>query len=339
MIGINQYCPGVPLLKGCVGDAWRMFDVLGTNEDGSQNFECKLLTNPGTDLDKTIKLAMSDDADSVQLNDSITAAVVKEHLHDLFTHKADVVLFYFAGHGTVSNLGGYLVTYDYAPFDPGVSMPELITLANNAEADEVVIIIDCCHSGKFGEVPALGNENAILREGVSILTATTAAQAAVELNGGGLFTNVVHAALNGVATDFLGRIRVASLYTYVEQAFGAWKQRPLFKSNVRRMVTLRTAAPPLAFDVLRNLTRYFPAPEAHFGLDPSYEPTHESGTAEYVRVFADLQKMRNASLLVPVDADHLYYAAINSKSCKLTALGQYYWRLAKMKKFGIDIPV
>jgi len=314
-----------------------MFEVLSSNEDGSQNFECMLLTNPDAQHKSAIKKAQNDDYDSIRLETEISAALINKQLHDLFSEKADIALFYFAGHGTVNNLGGYLVTCDYQPFNPGVSMPELITLANNAKADEVVIIIDCCHSGKFGEIPNLGNKNAILREGVSILTASAATQPAIEQNGGGLFTNVVYDALNGVATDFLGRITVASLYTYVEQAFGAWKQRPLYKSNVRRMVTLRTAAPPLAFEILRNVAKHFPTPDAEYKLNPSYEPTDESSTPENEKIFADLQSMRNAGLVVPVDAEHMYYAAMNRKSCKLSPLGRYYWRLAKMKKFGVDV--
>lgn len=335
IVGINDYDPAVSPLEGCVGDAWRMFEVLSSHEDGSQNFECMLLTNPGTHYDAAISTAQQDDPESIRLEPQITAGLVKGYLHDLFSEKADVALLYFSGHGTVSDLGGYLVTHDYEPFNPGVSMPELITLANNALADEVVVIIDCCHSGKFGEVPALGNNNTLLREGVSILTGTAANQPAVEENGGGLFTNVIHEALSGVATDFLGRITVASLYTYVEQAFGAWKQRPLYKSNVRRMVTLRTASPPLDFSVLRNIAKYFPERDTEYQLEPSYEPTDPSSTPEHEKIFADLQRMRNAGLVIPVDAEHMYYAAVNSKSCRLTALGRYYWRLAKMKKFGV----
>ena len=339
MVGINQYCSGVPVLEGCVADAWRMFKILSSHEDLSQNFECKLLANPGTPADPEIAHAKEHDPDSVRLENEITAALMHEHLHQLFAEKADIALFYFAGHGTVNNLGGYLVTYDFDLYNPGVSMPELITLANNAKADEVVVVIDCCHSGKFGEVPILGNDNAILREGVSVLTGTAASQPAVEENGGGLFTNVVYEALNGVATDFLGRITVASLYTYVEQAFGAWKQRPLYKSNVRRMVTLRNATPPVAFGTLRNIAKYFETPASRYKLNPSYEPNDDSSTPENEKVFADLQTMRNAGLVVPVDADHLYYAAINSKSCRLTPLGRYYWRLARMKKFGVDVTI
>lgn len=47
------------------------------------------------------------------------------------------------------------------------------------------------------------------------------------------------------------------------------------------------------------------------------------------RTFAHLQKLRDARVLIPVDEKPLYYAAVNSKSCKLTSLGMSYWQLAK----------
>lgn len=333
MIGINNYRDNANCLSGCANDARRMFQVLSSHEDGSQNFECMLLTNPQSD----IKQSKDYDQDYMKLKEKITATLVKQHLHELFTEKADVVLFYFSGHGTINNLGGYLVTWDHETFNPGVSMPELITLANNAVADEVVIIIDCCHSGTFGGIPVLGNENAILREGVSILTASAANQPALEQDGNGVFTNVVYESLNGVASDFLGRVTVASLYTYVEQTFGAWSQRPLYKSNVRQMVTLRKSSPPLSFEILRKIPQYFPSPDYVYPLDPSFEPTYKGHVLDNTKVFSHFQKMRDARLIQPIDAEHLYYAAMNNKSCKLTPLGKYYWRLAKLKKFGIDV--
>jgi hypothetical protein len=33
-----------------------------------------------------------------------------------------------------------------------------------------------------------------------------------------------------------------------------------------------------------------------------------------------------------VDEEFMYYAAINSKACRLTPLGQQYWRLASAKR-------
>ena len=37
-------------------------------------------------------------------------------------------------------------------------------------------------------------------------------------------------------------------------------------------------------------------------------------------------------LIVPVDAEHMYYATINSTGCKLTALGAHYRKLAEAKR-------
>jgi hypothetical protein len=34
-------------------------------------------------------------------------------------------------------------------------------------------------------------------------------------------------------------------------------------------------------------------------------------------------------LLIPVGENHMFYAAINSKSCQLTPLGRFYWKLVK----------
>lgn len=45
--------------------------------------------------------------------------------------------------------------------------------------------------------------------------------------------------------------------------------------------------------------------------------------------FFDLQKLEGVGLVVPVNEEHMYYAAMNSKSCKLTPIGKRYWKLVK----------
>lgn len=49
-------------------------------------------------------------------------------------------------------------------------------------------------------------------------------------------------------------------------------------------------------------------------------------------IFKHLQKFTSVGLVIPVDEEHMYYAAMNSKSCRLTALGYQYWRLVKEKR-------
>jgi hypothetical protein len=64
-------------------------------------------------------------------------------------------------------------------------------------------------------------------------------------------------------------------------------------------------------------------------LAPSYEPTALPRDAEHEATFAILQKCRAAKLVEPVGEEHMYYAAMNSKSCRLTPLGKLYWSMAK----------
>ncbi len=305
LVGIDNY--SFSPLAGCVNDATSMQKILSRHEDESPNFDCKLLTAPHENIDK---------------------ALIRENIEVLFATEADVALFYFAGHGTVNNLGGYLVTQDAKRYDEGIAMRDVLTLANSAKIREVAIVLDCCHSGFLGVVPEIDNEKAILREGVSVLTASRASQSAAEVEGSGVFTKLICDALNGGAADVCGNVTVAAVYAYVDQALGAWEQRPLFKSHVSRLIPLRKCKPVIDLSILRLLPKYFANPANEFPLDPSFEPTAEPRNEEHEKIFHHLQMYRASRLLVPVGEEHMYWAAIRSKQCKLTPLGQYYWHLA-----------
>jgi len=69
-----------------------------------------------------------------------------------------------------------------------------------------------------------------------------------------------------------------------------------------------------------------------FQLDPSFEPESGQPIEENTEKFAVLQKYNRVNLVVPVDAPHMYHAAMESKSCKLTVLGEFYWKLLKDKR-------
>ena len=132
----------------------------------------------------------------------------------------------------------------------------------------------------------------------------------------------------GGASDVVGNVTVASMYAYVDQALGPWDQRPVFKSHVSKLIPMRRCSPAVNLNILRLLPRYFLKDCDELKLDPSYEPDCEPCHAEHQEVFSNLQKLRAARLLEPVGEDHMYYAAMNSKSCRLTPLGRYYWKLA-----------
>lgn len=90
---------------------------------------------------------------------------------------------------------------------------------------------------------------------------------------------------------------------------------------------------------VRKIGKYFQNEDFQYELDPSFEPTNKIEIVhnviepyakdENTEIFSDLQKLEGIGLVVPVGEEHMYYAAMNSKSCKLTAVGKQYWRLVK----------
>ena len=155
----------------------------------------------------------------------------------------------------------------------------------------------------------------------------------------GVFTSLLYEALLGGAADVRGNVTVAAVYAYADAAMGSWGARPMFKAHVSSFVPLRRCKPAIETGILRQLPSYFHSPEEEFQLDPNYEPAYqpdvqgeERGKEEKEKIFLQLQKYRAAGLVEPVDEDHMYYAAINSKSCRLTPLGKFYWMLAESSK-------
>lgn len=303
-IGIDSY-PTAPL-HGCVNDASAFANTMAKNGDGSPNFEVKLAT------------------------DVSTKSALKALIIDLFSGDSDIALLYFSGHGVLNAVGGYIVTPDYKQHDEGVAMDEILKIANDSKAKDKIIILDCCHSGAFGSPAISGGVASQIIEGVVVLTASRDSESALEVNGHGLFTSLMLDALQGGAADLRGHITPGSVYAYIDQALGAWDQRPVFKTNVTRFTSLRTINPPVSLDLLRKIVEYFPTPQQEYSLDPSYEFTNKDvAIPEHVDILKNLQKFTGVHLVVPVGEDHMYFAAQNSKSCKLTALGYHYWRLVK----------
>ncbi len=309
VIGLDEY-PDWPL-QGCVNDAERLSRVLSRHHDQTINFQCETITAPPL---------------------SVTRPFLRRRISELFKQPADVAFLHFSGHGTVNGLGGYLVTPDYCEYDVGVAMTEILALANQSPVTDIFITLDCCHSGAFGLLPAVSDEKIMLADGVSVITATRSGQEALEEEGGGVFTSLLVEALEAGAAGLLGEVSAATIYGYIDNALGAWDQRPLFKANVSRFVKLRNAMPRLQPSLVHKLAEYFPLPAEPLPLSPEYEPEAEPHDENKERIFRNLLKFRDAGLVEPVGAEHMYHAAIQTKACRLTTLGRYYWRLVNEGK-------
>jgi Caspase domain len=251
---------------------------------------------------------------------------LKAAITELFVDKSDVALLYFAGHGHIEATGGYILASDSQTGDMGLPLAEILTLANQSQAKSKIIILDSCNSGIAGTPPGAA-ANAELSEGLTIMTASTAEQYATEVDGSGVFTTLLVDALNGAAANLVGEVTPGSVYAHIDQSLGEWDQRPVFKTNVKSFVSLRRVQPPISLADLHLLKDFFPNPGFQFQLDPEFEPESSEPNPEKCQKFAVLQRYNRVNLLIPVDAPHMWHAAMESKSCQLTVLGEHYRRL------------
>lgn len=317
IVGLNNY-PGREL-EWCNNDAIAMKELIESNGDGSPNFEV------------------------VPIIDNCSKSNLMSAIGKLFADDADIALLYFSGHGADID-GGYLCTTDFSESNYGVKMTDVLEMANKSRCKNKVIILDCCFAAKMGESILLNN-NSVLGEGVTIIAASQSWQLSEEKRSiqHGIFTELLIQGLKGGAADIGGNITPASLYSFVDQSLGAWQQRPVFKTNISQFLPLRTIQAKVPKSILRKLSTYFENPTDEFKLDPSYEYTNALNIehqviepyadAEHVNVFKELQLFESVGLVEPVGTEHMYFAAMENKSCKLTALGLHYWKLSKDRRF------
>lgn len=303
IVGVDEY-RRFGGLTGCAADAAALEPLFARHADNTPNFSCRSATG------------------------AVARSALLTGLDALLAPGADSALFYFAGHGTGLRGDVVLVTTDGDATTPGVAFREILERVGESPVREVVVILDCCFSGGAGTLALLERDTAVLRSGTAILTASRDNQIAWEGEGRGRFSGFLEAALDGGAADVLGQVTVASVYAFLSESFGAWDQRPTFKANVDRLHPLRRCEPAVDIATIRSLVRWFPTPGHVFALDPSYEPEAPPAHAEHEAVFRQLQACRASKLVEPVGHRHLYYAAVLSGGCRLTALGRHYWHLA-----------
>ncbi|MDP1673027.1 MAG: caspase family protein [Burkholderiales bacterium] len=313
VVGIDFYKHG-PALYGCVNDAHGVKAILERNGDGTVNFAVELLAGTGA-------------------NAAVTRESLRNKVRELFEGDSDIALFYFAGHGHLDETGGYLLGSD-SKGDDGVALGDVMTFAAKSHAKNKIIVLDSCHSGIAGAKPTATTMSE-LTDGMTILTASTDTQYASEKNGSGVFTTLFIDALTGAARNLIGAITPGSVYAYIDQSLGPWQQRPVFKTNVKRFVSLRTVQPPIALGELQKLAELFPIGTSELKLDPTFEPERPTPPDPSIPPpdpvntvkFAILQNYVRVNLVEPDGAQHMWHAAMGSKACKLTVLGEHYRRL------------
>ena len=316
IIGIDYY-DHVKKLNGCVNDSYDVKKVFERHGDGTRNFDVKHI--PVTDTAS-----------------KITRRDLKDLVEELYRDDCEIALFYFSGHGFIESTGGYLITSECTDGDDGFALNDLLQIANESPSKSKVIIIDSCHSGIMGNT-AKDSDIAKISEGLTILTASSADQYAMEKDGSGIFTKLLVDSLSGGAANLIGEISPGGVYAHIDKSLGSWEQRPIFKTNVKSFTVLRKVTPSIPLTDLQRIIDLFPTRDYKFPLDPTYEPERAGNESrkiplpikEHTDKFSILQKMNRINLVIPEGAPHMWHAAMNCKHCKLTTLGEHYWNLVK----------
>jgi hypothetical protein len=297
-----------------------MSELLARHKDGEKNFDCITLL------------------DHMANGAPVTRPALRAALTELFNFDGEVLL-YFSGHGFLSATGGLICTSDATKDDWGIPMQEIVDLALRSPARQILLILDCCHSGDVGNAAAVNKDSgrnplAMLRENMTVIAASRATEEALEAGGYGVFTRALLDALEGGAADHMGYVTAPAIYSYVSRRFTAWDQRPVYKTNATEVLSVRECAPLIARLQLRQLIKYFPNADHQYRLDPEYEPEDEHGNVkepvnkEKVAIAQLFKIYRDAGLLKPSDPMlQLYWVARRSGTVELTARGREYWWL------------
>jgi len=334
VIGIDQYeSPRAPNLSGCIDDANRIAQRLHWHGNHSLNFETETLSNP-------------------------TRLTMQKKIKQLFSKDLETVVLYFSGHGTIDETAnrGFLISADGEEGAWGVGLSDILMWANEAypRISNSVIILDCCYSGDMGAgaYDNVSNDGdlAHVRTGVTIMTASKRNEEAFIVDGRSVFTKILLQGLDGEAADVVGSITSASLYAHVDRSLLNSQQRPVYKANVQRFSTIRTVHSALSEADLRALPALFPDDDQYYELDPSCEPLTVADRADRYEAtlsiafkkdnqarYRLLQRFNREGLVVPVGAEHMWEAAVDSKGCRLTQRGMHYLYLAKIGRFGQPI--
>lgn len=324
VVGIDYYRD--KSLRSCVSNARAMTEMLECNANGKKNFDVKTLARDDVEI---VSANVKDKSDVKTLPKENAGKVSETELmaeiKKLLKSQVDTALLYFAGKAALRQGSEFLLASD-SGLESGISLATLQDLANQSSIPNIVIIIDAQRAFDDG-IPA-DETIATLDQGVTIISALDPDSYTEASNYYGVFTHILADALSGRAADLLGSVSLASAYAQISQILSLVQRQPSFKSNVKRFVTLREAKATVEAADLKGLAALFGVLDKNnYPLDPSYEPTEPSAVPEKNEIFALLQRMNRVNLVVPVDEVHMYYAAINSKSCKLTELGQHYLHL------------
>ena len=313
IIGLEEYPKHLGKLKGSSENAKEIGQLLTRNESissnkGDLNFDC-LVLNCNTNR-KTI------------INRKEINKACKELFED---QESDALFLYFSGYAIENEMGQYLLTPDTTDFDFGIALNDILFYANSSPAKEINIVLNCTYKLRAKKDYALSST--LLRNGLSILTVKNySSEKSIQ------FANTTINLLNGSNSNILGHVTFVELFEHAFDVLSDEDCEIHFQSNTSRISTLRKTLPKISYEVLKQIPSFFMHPSYYYPLTKQHIPALNLGTEDQVLEYKTLQKMARFGLVKPVNANHMYYAALNEKHCCLTEHGKQIWELLNMNR-------
>ena len=294
---------------GRPSEAHALSELLSSNSDGTANFEVSLESASDREFDR-----------------AGLGASIFEHLYEAKT----LALLYLKSHDPLRSVP--------LPFD------EVLSLVGRSQAADKVLFLDIAGTGNGWSNQALAS--LAISEGMSVIASGHPGTGTADAARVSAFSVLLVRALQGGGADLRGFVTPKGIFALIDESLGATEYRPRCRTSGPRFVSVRSTAVPSVEKFLARLPQLFPSPQIGLRLDPSYEPTNTRALGEAFRepgadrthttVMRELHRLVMLGLVVPIGEDHLALAALNSRSCRLTALGMHYWRLAKKAAESID---
>ena len=249
IIGVSEYEEGIHPLPCAKEDAIRLQSILQEK--------------PGFSTDRIYLLANDLDHETNEQNNSPTRANILHKLQYVCNAAGpeDVILLYFAGHGTEMSKKPYLLASD-TKMDvlqkTAVDVNEINEMLEQANARCVIRIFDACRS-PFGEGRSVlarmasGFEEAVLKAvtGWASFSSCSSGEVAHDLPefDQGVFTYYLCQGLKGKASNTEGNVTLESLVDYVKTSVGNWcdrqtlRQTPHFQTDISGSLVFATSVP------------------------------------------------------------------------------------------------
>ncbi|PZO11654.1 MAG: hypothetical protein DCF25_18990 [Leptolyngbya foveolarum] len=206
----------------------------------------------------------------------VTSQMLEESLVQLFKPKGKNVpataLFYYSGHGLQREAGiqeGYLATSDTDPNKGnfGISLFWLRRLLQQSPVRQIVVILDCCHSG---ELLSFSDADPGARSGIDrlFMAASREYESAYEALAGkhSVFTEALLSGLNPYSKEG-GKVSNHALTEHVSQQLRGEIQQPLFESSGSEIVLTWVSGLKAAFSKT-PITTFAKLKQLSFGFCP-----------------------------------------------------------------------